>query len=357
LKGNIKPLHQDYNLKQKVLDDLTSQIKDGSLPPGSRLFGMRTLCSHYNVSYAVINAAYNELVANGLIIRYPSKGTFVNPTLKFHNTKIVALITTYRRGMIEDYFDTFLEVASKHNILPLVTMVNADNWRERLHGVLERLPDLVLTDLDGKTIPIYDYQKNLSQQRNLYINRWEWSKSPPNNAILLDYTQAYVDALTYLKERGARRIILMEGNQHEKIVFWEKRLKEVSVRTGMKFGKDIFRYSWYDLKRDPESLKALYDTYSPDACFGIADYLLIKLIEQAQKYCPKMLKLDFTGIFHTHHARHSIFGFASVPLDFISMWEKALQWNECKQAVYIPPLPIKPYKTVFNLTEPLGGKK
>ena len=60
---------------------LIEAISDGRLPPGSRLPGSRSLALTTGVHRNTVNAAYDELLAEGWITSSPRSGTYVNDAL------------------------------------------------------------------------------------------------------------------------------------------------------------------------------------------------------------------------------------------------------------------------------------
>ena len=60
---------------------LESKIASGELYPGDKIFTEARLSEEFNVSRTTIRRALSGLEKEGLIIRLPGKGTFVNLTL------------------------------------------------------------------------------------------------------------------------------------------------------------------------------------------------------------------------------------------------------------------------------------
>ena len=85
---------KDKTKKQVVLDTIMDYIQSGVLKPGDRMPGIRQLARDFDVSYAVINDAYNVLDSRQIIIRHLGSGTFINPAIKFRETRLVALLSS-----------------------------------------------------------------------------------------------------------------------------------------------------------------------------------------------------------------------------------------------------------------------
>ncbi len=64
--------------KRHIYDSLLSQIQDHSLPVGTRLPSAAALAEEWQVAYATVHAALNELTREGWLVRYPKQGTFVS---------------------------------------------------------------------------------------------------------------------------------------------------------------------------------------------------------------------------------------------------------------------------------------
>ncbi|NJP96629.1 winged helix-turn-helix transcriptional regulator [Nonomuraea sp. FMUSA5-5] len=61
----------------QIADDLRTQIRTGSLAPGTALPSTAQLCQRYDVSASVVKAAISVLRTEGLIIGQQGKGVFV----------------------------------------------------------------------------------------------------------------------------------------------------------------------------------------------------------------------------------------------------------------------------------------
>ena len=56
---------------------IEARIGDGTLPPGARLPGERTLAEEYGVALGTVRNALRVLRDKDLIVTTPSKGTFI----------------------------------------------------------------------------------------------------------------------------------------------------------------------------------------------------------------------------------------------------------------------------------------
>ncbi|GEM48564.1 MocR-like pyridoxine biosynthesis transcription factor PdxR [Deinococcus cellulosilyticus] len=71
--------HQKIPLGQQIREQLRNQILQGKLPAGMRLPSTRDLAQVYGVTRNTVIAAFEELLAEGLLVSRQGSGTFVNP--------------------------------------------------------------------------------------------------------------------------------------------------------------------------------------------------------------------------------------------------------------------------------------
>ena len=63
---------------QRIKEDILHQIKTNLLSPGDRLPTEYQLMDHYQVSRITVSKALSELKSEGVIERFPNKGSFVS---------------------------------------------------------------------------------------------------------------------------------------------------------------------------------------------------------------------------------------------------------------------------------------
>ncbi|CAA0096299.1 HTH-type transcriptional regulatory protein GabR [BD1-7 clade bacterium] len=68
-------------LHSKLLNKLTTDIKDGRLAPGSMLPGSRSLAEQLSVNRKTVQQVYEELEVQGWLVTRPRSGTYVSQTL------------------------------------------------------------------------------------------------------------------------------------------------------------------------------------------------------------------------------------------------------------------------------------
>ncbi|WP_229798565.1 winged helix-turn-helix domain-containing protein [Planomonospora parontospora] len=62
----------------QIVDELSEQIRTGSLPPGAALPSIAQLCERFDVSASVVKSAISVLRTQGLVIGQQGKGVFVH---------------------------------------------------------------------------------------------------------------------------------------------------------------------------------------------------------------------------------------------------------------------------------------
>src|SRR5437763_7600149 len=71
----------EQSLQRQLIEQLGNAILKGQLAPGKRLPSTRALASIFGISRNVVIVAYDELFADGYILRKPGSGTYVNSDL------------------------------------------------------------------------------------------------------------------------------------------------------------------------------------------------------------------------------------------------------------------------------------
>jgi len=69
--------HPRIPIRMRIRNDISARIRDGRLPPGSRVAAVRDVAREYGVTLRTVAQAYEMLRAEGLIATYRGIGTFV----------------------------------------------------------------------------------------------------------------------------------------------------------------------------------------------------------------------------------------------------------------------------------------
>ena len=64
-------------LYSQLKESIKEAIQNGILKPGDKLPTEHEICNHFNLSRTVTRQAFYELMSEGYIVRYKSRGTFV----------------------------------------------------------------------------------------------------------------------------------------------------------------------------------------------------------------------------------------------------------------------------------------
>ena len=70
-------------LYQKIKEDILQKLKENLLKPGDKLPTEQQFMEQYSVSRITVSKALNELKNEGIIVRYPNKGTFISESVSF----------------------------------------------------------------------------------------------------------------------------------------------------------------------------------------------------------------------------------------------------------------------------------
>jgi len=314
-------LSADSSKTQRVYDFIDGEIRAGVLSPGVRMQGMRDLAKKFDVSVAVINSVYNTLEAKGMIVRFPRSGAIINPRLKPAKTKLMALITSFSRQNIENYYEPFFEATSNERIISVVGVIDdRKDWHQIVGDIIARHPDSLLIDVEAKQFPLDELKHITFGIPVCYCNRWEWFPENPVRAVLTDYAGAYGEALVFLRRCGHRRIILVNHHSCPE-PFLNKHIETAMKFAGLTFGEEVLRISEEQLINDPVAVETLIVKFHATALFGLSDYLVHEIVEK----CPRAKGLEKLGFFDLWHSRVPRREFNSFNIDFGEIWKEAIK--------------------------------
>lgn len=74
----MRGMRASLPLYSQIESELRHRIRSGHYPAGGRFPTDKTLCEHFKVSRATVRLALDPLHRDGLIVRYPGRGSFVN---------------------------------------------------------------------------------------------------------------------------------------------------------------------------------------------------------------------------------------------------------------------------------------
>lgn len=306
-----------------VRERIAREIRAGILPPGTRMLGMRELAARFNVSFAVINSAYDELERDGLIVRKARSGAMVNPGLRPPKTRMLALITSYGRHDIENYYEPLFAIASQRRVIPMVAAINSDSdWQRSIADLIARQPDGLIIDLEAKHYPLGELLGVIDGIPYCFFNRWEWFPEQPDSvdrAILTDYSGAYATALIELQQRGHRRIAVAVNHASPR-PYMEEFLRRAFADAGLDQASCSVRISRDEVIDHPETVDRMIAVSGATALMATGDFLA----ETIRTRCPAAAKLETFGFFNTVHSQREGREFHSFDLNFDRMWNAAI---------------------------------
>ena len=140
------PTFPDQPLYQKIKEDILRQIKDGQLLPGDKIPTEYQLMEKYGVSRITVSKALSELKSEGIITRFPHKGTFV--------TKSVLLPPLVRDAPIPSSHTAM--PASMTEIACILPSITDSFSLSMVNGVQSVFPeDTYICHISRATIPLW----------------------------------------------------------------------------------------------------------------------------------------------------------------------------------------------------------
>ena len=322
-----------------IRDAIVKEITSGKLRPGQKMYGMRELAARFNVSFAVVNSAYNQLAGENLIIRKNRSGTYVNPSPAVNPAKAIALLTTYRISTIENYFEPMLDLAGRNKIVPIIgPPLGEEDSESILNSVMSRSPDGVLIDCtcrdEQHLETIFDYIKDVPY---CFVDRWEAEIAPPANSVLIDYAAGYAEAIKYFMSCGNINIcVIGHGNCIPK-TFYEK-LEFAFRANNLEFDES----SYIGIHSPETTMEGVLDFFrrkKPDAILATTDYLVEVLNLILKDASPILNNMNIIGMYNLHYSRVRGREFSSIAPDFHAMWKRAFKLldNPANSIEYVKP--------------------
>lgn len=300
---------------------MAREIKGGYLKPGEKLGGLREIAERNQVSLATVRHSFKMLSKSGLIIARHGSGTFVNPALKHSGTKLLGLVTTYKRDDIENYYEPLFTVSGENRVIPMISVVRGSgNWQQAIKDILARDPDGLLIDVYALRLPLDELKQLAEGVPVCFCNRWEWLHEQPENAVLTDYVWAFAEALRMLRGRGHERIAIMVHDLNPQPCQLEL-LRKSKLDAGFTAEDPrIFSFSRDELLADPVTMAIKLKKFQPTAVFAISDYLIVQLEEN----WTGAAELEKVGFFNLKYSQSPGREFTSFDLGFHNIWSHAI---------------------------------
>lgn len=102
---------------QFIKDELLKEINSGKVKPGQKFYSESELKNRYDVSSATVIKAIQELVSEGLLVRYQGKGTFISKGKR--NEKVILTETdglqkgTEKISLLSSSLENEIEILKK----------------------------------------------------------------------------------------------------------------------------------------------------------------------------------------------------------------------------------------------------
>lgn len=344
--GNTyKPLYQT------IYKDISNDIHNGVLLPGDKLDTEFEMMEKYGVSRITVSRALQELVRDGFVTRYRSKGSFVkeqnhhaeNNKPEQGVSSTIAFVMPFSTGTVPQLLFAMQHAAQKQNLL--LSIFNSEKNLEQERDILKRLAELPFAGIIFYPIESYD---NLS-----YFSPFILRNTP---LVSIDKTIPYADVPcikcdNYLCAYKMTQYLIDKG--HTNIAFYAHTLKDENekqrflgylnalVDNGISPNSDFF----LELEKDcqpqnmmPESNSILNETVKsqlqqmfllkerPTALFCAFDLIAAYIQQQAGHLGISIPDdLSVVGFDNLPVCDHLQVPLTSVAQDFVSIGNKAVE--------------------------------
>ena len=193
---------------QRIQEAITEGIRRGEFPPESRLPSERDLAERFGVSYLTARHAVAQMVEANLLERRARSGTYVRP----HSHRQLVTRTYYQICTAADHSlaRAFLRIGARlieaRGGRQQVVRLQESDERAALRALQSGDPALVMTEALDRNDALVSAMQRAEGRAVLVANRMDDMGIP---SVLADDTQALRLAITYLQEKGHRRIALL----------------------------------------------------------------------------------------------------------------------------------------------------
>ena len=307
----------------QLAEKLTRKIRDGELKPGERIGSLRDLAIDCGCTLAAVRNAFKILAEENLVISRHGSGTFVNPAIAGPQLRKIGFITSYGQQDIENYFEPLFSVASANRIVPMITLIQPENWKPRIKDLLAAEPESLLIDVEGRMVDLNELKKLCRGIPVCFCHRWEWtheSLDNRKNAIIFNYHDAYAEGLRRLLDHGHHRIAIAVS--HRQLEPFKQQEIEYALKSNSLSldSPEILLVNRENMDDSPAKVAAALKSYAPTAVLAISDYIIYRLSD----IYPDIEQIERIGLFNTHYSRMKNHEFSSFNLDFEKLWTKAL---------------------------------
>lgn len=275
---------------ESVADELRKMILnnkfDGKLLPKEQF-----LIEHFNVSRKTILRAMDLLSKEGLLRRVKGTGTFIN--LDSNKTidiahRMVAVATQLRGHYYGSVYESIQKNLNKNNLYPVSFNVDSGHFDELVQKT--NLNTLLNSPIRGLIINGAGYWRNpwLGEHPNLrtvFMDYYDYHGNPPGAAVLVDYENAFYDAVKHLAETGCRRVVFYTPSNTITIKMNDSHKANHPLFNMIKGGNRAareFKIKTQWIICDPK--QANFDEvfkFKPDGVLCMQDFHAVKIIKNA----------------------------------------------------------------------------
>ena len=314
-------------------EKLKKRILSGEFRPGQKIPSMRDLAEEYGVSTMVLRKVAEKLEEEGLLESTTRSGLFIPRNLKQH--ELCGLITSVQMGTMENYFEAFLERASAHNSITMVSPCILSSIESMLEKGLRRL----FVSLDSCLFPFERLRELTRGFNTVFCNQFEWLDQEPESAVLADWVYMTEQTLRTFLAAGHERILFISYKEPLP-EFKRRQFQEAAKRVGLEFESPEFQWcSRFDFENRPDRLKKLFrENPAPTAAFARGDSLLYHFRERLDAYFPESAGIDMIGTYNSFWSNYPGKAFASWEWNWNEFWDMVFEHKGTGVEYYRPTL-------------------
>ena len=204
----------------KLFNSVKQQIIDGIYSPGDKFPGGRKFAAACNISYLTANNILQRLEHEGLLIRYPRKGSFVSmssvPRTKTAEPLKAGYFVNVKENFFGGFFKELLALTSNHNIYnipldmsPTSIATTPEKFQAWMAGIMSKNFNSITIYAD-RHFPYRELKKyeHLLNQINFIYYDSSAVEFPNANFFTVDMEEVGYLGAKHLFDCGAKNIFL-----------------------------------------------------------------------------------------------------------------------------------------------------
>ncbi len=325
---------QEYQAPKSriIATDLRRLILSGHYKQGACLPPINNLMQQYDVSRSVVQAAHRILADEGLILCERGRGTFVSD-YESGDSRLKQIVLI-RNNILQSGYDYGRTQICTQFGLPCTTLdVCTDSPNEISKGIAmlrtRGLAGAVL-DIDSRMGSVEEVSHWCEGLPIIFAHRYEWSPLPPANAVLIDFTSAYIMAARFLLGAGAKRLVFLAGHDQPP-EYIQQRITATAAAVGMTYPSDNFLYlshdpvSNNDLTGQAKRLRQIFTKDAPQTgIIGMGDYPVYQILQLYRMTFPDKKLPQATGMYNTNWSSQPWHPFHTFDPDWMQLWREVL---------------------------------